>query len=685
MAMDPYDSDTLLLERDESVKHWSDWDAEVVDDGPGAVSADGEQPQRRGVRISLGRAVRWSCTALNLIAAACLLAFLFHSFSPRGSPLPPPLALSSTPPSTSSTTNIASAVGPSSSPSCPGSSVLPSCSILNANLTQNLLHYSRTIQEPQVHADCADYLYTGMCVTSHAGATSPTPIRPQWLVFLIHSGPDTEGAGGLADRLKGLLTVLPLALLTGRAFAIHAIDYLPFSHIYGRGQLNWVEWEAIPAEVRAGSAVRLDNWYNHADHLMSAGQHNWRWEWRHSDIVQIRFNLNGFPDLMENQHLLPAYRAFGFHAATEKGDMDMYWECLTDFALTYKPAVTAVLNPLMQQIGRAPVLTWEESISRPHHPISTPTLPPNPYSRWLDGNGRPRAAQEAASADEAAPVIASTCAGQRLYCAQIRMGANGQQTTGNTSVGFSDTESFIGQSSFASIFTQLDSLIEQHQQRLTSSQPACPHPQPYALFITSDSNSYQSALPASWSGIPQLSVPGYTAHIDKLSDVMSQYDVVLAAYVKTVVTHYLLGECDVAAVSATGFGTTARWRTRNRQLGSTAFSARAYTTTHLIPTTTASAQDGSASAPFAPYQHRRGSGGREQDKDYLPMSAKLLAVVEAEVLTNPAVRAALNASLYNSYQASSELPAEPPIDPACRGRTVDGMSAQCVGEPALVL
>ena len=362
--------------------------------------------------------------------------------------------------------------------------------------------------------------------------------------------------GGLADRLKGLLTVLPLALLTGRAFAVNVIDFLPFSDVYGRSHLEWVEWQGIPEPVRRAGSIHDVTWINHLEHPISYGQYDWRREWRDEDIVTIRANQNGFGDLLDNKYLMPAFRAFGFHAVTEKGDMDMYWECLMDYALSFTAPVTGVLNQLLAQVGRPAVQTWEERQSaREQSTVS-------PYMRWLLPPSKP----SRVSGDGSGEV-------RRLYCAQIRMGSNGHRTTGNGSIGFSDSESFITQSSFEPIFNQLDALIEQHQQSL-------PSPSPYTLFITSDSNEYQTALLSKWANISQLSVPGPTAHIDKLNDVAKQYDVVLSAYVKTIATHYLLGECDIAAVSPTGYGTTARWRSRNHGVNGRPFTARAQRHVH---------------------------------------------------------------------------------------------------------
>ena len=521
---------------------------------------------------------------------------------------------------------------PSQLPSC--AAVLPSCAILSSNLTANLLHHSSTIQHDNVHADCTDYYHTGSCV-SVSVTGQQRAFRPQWLVFVIESGPDANGAGGLADRLKGLLTVLPLALLVGRAFAVHVIDFLPFSDVYGRSHLEWVEWEGIPEQVRLGAVTHELDWINLDYHPISRGNADWRYEWRNWDIVKIKVNLNSFPDLVENSKLMRAYRAFGFHAATEKGDMDVYWECLLEYALSFQQPVLSVLNPLLAQIGHPGVVTWRDRQEQ------SDLTAVSPYMRWL----LPSASATSESRH--------THSNRRLYCAQIRMGAAGHRATGNGSIGFADSESFIASSLFDSILAQLHNLIEQHQHSM-------PSPAPYTLFITSDSNEYQQALPARWADVPQLEVPGPTAHIDKLKDVADQYDVVLAAYVKSIVTHYLLGECDIAAVSSTGYGTTARWRTRNHALAAgRPFRDRAYNGTYLINVT---------DAAFTPYRHRRGSGGREDANDYYPISEQLQTLIDRELVTEPAVRAMFNVSLYDTYQASSELPVEPPADSMSKSR-----------------
>ena len=527
--------------------------------------------------------------------------------------------------------------------------VLPSCSILNPNLTDNLLHHAATVQTDNVHADCGDFYFTGTCVTDDSTRRA---FMPRWLVFTIESGPTSHGAGGLADRLKGLLSVLPLALLTGRAFAVHVIDYLPFSEVYGRSELEWVEWEGIPEQVRLGGRISTLEWLNrHKEHVAAHGNVDWRWDWRHYEIVKVQLNLNVFADFAENTRTLPAYRAFGFHAATEKGDLDMYWECLTDYALTFQPPVARTLNELLAQVGRPPVLTWEERMAAPAFAAASTAV--SVYLPWMRG-GTERRVEQTQLQEGWRP----------LYCAQLRMGsASARRSTDNTSVGFEDTESFLALSSFGSIFAQLDALIEQHQ-HIT-----LPSPVPYTLFITSDSNDYQHALPAAWASVPQLNVPGPTAHIDKLHGVADQHDVVLAAYVKSIATHYLLGECDIVAVSATGYGPTARWRTRNRNLHGRPFSARAYDGTYMISV---------PNATFTPYRHRRGSGGREMLEEYFSLRPPLRKIVAEQLITDPVVQEALNASRYDTFQASSELPFEPPVDPMCSNRLRQHSSHQQV-------
>ena len=517
----------------------------------------------------------------------------------------------------------------SSSSSSFVTSLLPSCSTLNPNLTLSLLHFAGTTQHENVHADCQEYHSTGHCWAP----LSHSAHRPRWLVWAVESGPELGGGGGLADRTKGLLTILSLSLLVGRAFAVHAVDFIPFTEVYDRGLLHWIDWAGIQPELRQGNHVHVLDWIS-TDGAISKDDTDWLSEWDRYDVVRIKSNMNGFPDLLDNLSLMRAFRAFGFHATTEKGDLDMYWQCLMDFALTYTPHVLDVLNPILMQLGRPRLLTWAQE-------------------------------RQAAGGDVFAHPNASaglpTASSSRLYCAQLRMGSHGGQTTNDKQVGFRDVEGFLQHENIPRVLTQLSSLVAKDltERKQLMQGRSGPKSLTCSLFITADSDISGAGLSAELLSCHLLQIPGRIGHVDQLHAVKGNASAIREVWVTTLVTHHLLGECDMATIYPTGYGTSARWRTRNRHLGGAAFVSAAYRDTFVI----------GYNSSIVPYAHRRGSGGRENPQDYRAIKADVRAIIEHEVLVNLTERASLQPQLYETFQSSAELPMQPPRDPMSQERT----------------
>ena len=545
---------------------------------------------------------------------------------------------------------------------------LPSCSLVNLNLTLSLLEYSSSIQTRHVHADCAHYQKTGRCVSNSvptlAGSSPSAAFRPRWLVFRILTD-EKGGAGGLSDRLKGLLSMLTLAALLGRAFAIEATELSTFRLTYERSAaLEWVDYADIPEAVRAHKKRTLELWWinKHNVDIVSRHDTDWRAEWAAYDVVKIQANLNHFADIRENTHLLAPYRAFGFDASTDKGDLDMYWGCLHDFSLSYTPAVLAVLNPLLAAIERPPVLSWQDTLEVQRVQLATASagrlqLPFTPTSAVASASSSSssspssNSSSSSSSSSSASPV-------HRLYCAQIRMGSNGviNGSSGTLTSFEQDPAWFINKAKLVQILERLQSLVGDDRQVWADAHDgAAPA---YSVFVTSDGDNWRSVLPANLSTATLLVVPGVTAHLDHLVDSTSKAQVLEAA-VKVVVSHYLLGECDIAVVTGTGFGATSAWRTRNRDVHGQPFTNQAYVGRYQMRI---------RDVDIRPYEHVRGSHGWETDDQWRAVKPAIRAIIDREVYGDQHdLRYVLDPRRYGFRQASAALPVAPPRDPMSDG------------------
>jgi len=545
---------------------------------------------------------------------------------------------------------------------------LPSCSILNANLTQNLLHHQWMIQHPHVHSDCSAYSITGQCIyqSDDTSNSRALPFKPRWLVFHINSGPGKKGTGGLADRMKGLLTAFGLSLVMGRAFALHVEDYVPFTATFDRGVIEWIPYESIPETVRQ-STIKDINWQGIWDHrpLTDRETHDWITEWAPYDIVQIEYNMNGFTDLMDHPKFFPAYRALGFHSISEKGDMDVYWECFMEALFTYTQPVLDVLNPLLESINRPASIGWEQ------RSLMLPTIDQIIQQQAIDERILKHSKQAYDSVIErrhqrsielyrskfsrvSNPSMYkssdSSLQTRPLYCLQIRMGSNGQQTTNNKTVEFKDFEGFLKVDQLQHVFKEFESKISSHLDNNPKFDRATA-----TLFITGDSDAYLQFIPKSLENSPKIVVPGRTAHIDMMQAMINDPAAMLESVIKTIATHYLLGECDAAYVTESGFGPTGLWRGRNRAHAEHPFEEQVWEDKYMI----------NKQGVVVPYVHMRGAAGREYDVEYRPIKPEIRTIVEKEILVNNTLIEALRPEKHGKFQSSAQLDFNVPIDPAC--------------------
>lgn len=551
---------------------------------------------------------------------------------------------------------------------------LPSCSILNANITHNMLHHQWMIQHRHVHSDCSGYAVTGQCVYAPSNdddvltpSSHVVTFTPKWLVFHINSGPGKKGTGGLADRMKGLLTAYGLSLLLGRSFALHVEDFVPFTATFNRGVIEWIPFESIDRSVREGGRVHAINWQGIWDHrpLTDREQHDWISEWSPFDIVEIEYNMNGFSDLMDHPKFFPAYRAFGFHGATEKGDMDVYWECFMESLFSYTQPVLNVLNPLLDQINRPQQKTWEQRSSTiptrsqiiERQSVEDKALQ---FSRQAYDHLIARQHEQSIQLYRSrfSYAVNPSTSGRNstsfqprpLYCLQIRMGSNGQQQTNNKTIGFQDFEGFLQVDQLQNIFKQFESKISSHLDNNPKYDRSTA-----TLFITGDSDAYLNFIPDSLLGSPMIVVPGRTAHIDMLQALMNDPTIMSEAVIKTIATHYMLGECDVAYVTESGFGPTALWRSRNRAHAEHPFEDQVWEDKFMI----------NKKGEIAPYVHMRGAAGREYDVEFRAIKPETRAILEKEILVNQSLIESYRPDKHGKYQSSAHLDFQVPIDPAC--------------------
>lgn len=541
---------------------------------------------------------------------------------------------------------------------------LPSCSIINVNLTHNLLVHQWTIQHPHIHADCSAYPITQECIYQSLEQPlnqlidpftnqpverpvnhSIKQFRPKWLVFRM-----LQGSGGLADRLKGMLSVMSLSLMLGRAFAIQSDPVNPLSVIFDRGVFEWADFDKLPSSIQNSQSRHDVAWFDAHWRPIYRDHADWNALWEKYDVVTVTYNYNGFVDLMDNRSLYNRYRTFGFHSFTEKGDMDLYWECLLDYMFRFTPAVLQSINPILQSVNRKPLKSWQEI--EPEVPTLNDLIELQSKHQFLLSNQTHEQLWSRYQSQfyyDIGPSIndQSNNRSHSLFCVQLRMGSNAkfddQSNNQSKSLSFKDSEGFLRSEQFEHIFRQMDAHVKtEHVINLSTKQ---------SLFLTSESPEFESHIPESWKSLQRLVVPGRTGHIDKVTS--ADPSLLHEAAINTVVTHFLLGECDVCAVSISGFGPTALWRGRNRHAKQPLQDA-VYDKKFLIK---------KDNGDLFPYRHMRGSVGREYDFEYKHRETHVVKTVET--LFNASVAKALSAETFGKFQASAQLSILPPDDPMC--------------------
>ena len=111
---------------------------------------------------------------------------------------------------------------------------------------------------------------------------------PRWLVFLVG-----QSGGGHADRLKGVIGTLFLAILTHRAFAIQNDNPMPWEEFYLPNVLPWIPFTHVDAALKPEKEADLHTlYYMDVSQLWAEHGNNFIDQWRDSAIVRIRNNYN---------------------------------------------------------------------------------------------------------------------------------------------------------------------------------------------------------------------------------------------------------------------------------------------------------------------------------------------------------------------------------------------------------
>ena len=453
---------------------------------------------------------------------------------------------------------------------------LPQCSLLSTNLTLNLLHYVRYVQQPHVLADCSDYSPDSLhCVVGGR------PFTPQWLYFSVDHL--DSGAGGYADRLKGVLSTFLLAVLTERAFAIDNERPLSWSDFWQPSVLPWLSFSQLdPTLVHPTTGPPPLDLNFMGEDMGTLNDHDFVKDWTGHPIVRMRHNSNTVVHSLNNPHLRP--RAFNMSLdRTAAGDLDLYLACFLDFLFKPSPALADTINAVMRRVGRP-----------------------------LVSSGRP-----AAAARDAVSFYTSPPPSIPLYCAQIRQGNTGATRT------FQDSEEFVSSAALTNVMSALRAKVDE----------LSPNNASYFLFITSDTVDYQPLVSSFFPSPPAtvVTIEGKPFHLDKpngeTKDSLLAEQTIRTSYLMTIASFTLLGECDVVFISRSGFGALSQWRTR---LVKNLARQRRRKEEGQVRVDTGRQDDyahvwfiENGDGRLVEYHHDRGSSGREQEgaqgfRDYQP-------------------------------------------------------------------
>ena len=444
---------------------------------------------------------------------------------------------------------------------------LPQCTLLSYNLTLNLLHYVRYVQIPHNQADCSDYSRTSLCTVGGA------VMAPRWLLWSVDQ---VEGGGGYADRMKGLMSTFLIALFARRAFAIDNPRPLPWTDFWQPNVLPWLTLAQLDPALQGLPSPHERLQYNYmgsdADQL---NDHNVWNDWEGHPLVRMRHNGNSFPTALNNGHMRQPLFDLGIDR-TSRADLDYYLACFMQVLLKPAPLLQDALNAVMGSIGR-PLYSSIRPALAAHQALAWYTSLPSPGNASIP-----------------------------LFCAQIRMGNGGRERS------FTDSEQFISTSDLPRIFQQL-----QEQVLARMKDPKLP----YYLFVTSDSSDYQPLIAQYFPSPPAivLTVTGAPFHIDKTDDFKDDAQALRSSYLLTIASFHLLGECDMALLSRSGFGTLSQFRMRqNKRLRRQMRKAQGGTGAADVDDK-ANYSDlyfvENGGGQLADYRHVRGGDGRERGSD----------------------------------------------------------------------
>jgi hypothetical protein len=330
----------------------------------------------------------------------------------------------------------------------------------------------------------------------------------RWLYFqTVKRGAN----GGLADRLKGLVNTFIMAMLTKRAFGIDWQYPVPIDHFYQHNILEWptslpmmAPQTLIESLGQSSSQTASFNWIDHTPDVAALMAMN-------HTLITVRANLNRFDSLWNNNDVSQRLIQLGFDRALH---LDTYYSCLLQYLI--RPSYD------MQRL-----VTHQLSRVAPH---------------------------------------------QRLICAQIRLGSGGGAEHGwrdSRSFGTLDT---ARQLIFGTLRDMITSWCKEHPcsndnnnsvattTGSSSSNSNDDSGDSYRIYITTDSALLAKELRTHFGSKRLIYTPGRIVHIDHVQAGTSDDDI--KAAIKVAADNWLLGHCNEAVISESGFGGSGIWRTR---------------------------------------------------------------------------------------------------------------------------
>jgi hypothetical protein len=350
-----------------------------------------------------------------------------------------------------------------------------------------------------------------------------------WLYFqTVEHGAN----GGLADRLKGLINVFMLALISNRTFGIDWLYPVPIKHFYEPSLLPWLSsYESLPVHV--AKQTLLDQFLSSSS---SNTLHvNWIGREHNADMIMnddhpliiIRANLNQFDSLWSSSVIHDRLLSMGF---TPSLHLDSYYSCILQFLLRPSYDMQTLVN---------------HQLNRLH----------NHHQRGIgDGSGSSRSSKDARAS--------------YMICAQIRLGSGGGTQHGwrdSRSFGTLDTARHV---IFNGIKQHINTWCKQqayncsydHSNNQTNNNSKTTTFPPYYVFITTDSQQLSSELDQHF-GEHLIYTSGDIVHVDRMAAANGDKRAIDAS-IKVAADNWLLGYCNFAIISLSGYGSLGVWRTR---------------------------------------------------------------------------------------------------------------------------